>query len=129
MTAAQFAKVAKVSKGTVLHWIRKGELPARKIDTKHGPGYEVDMEVWQAQEWLEDFDKLPVGVIVASRILPEDVLAFAKLLYAEGINLRPLEEDGRTAAVEFEYTIRARAAIHAANLFMETVKRFEEDEI
>jgi excisionase family DNA binding protein len=58
MTAAQFAKIAKVSKGTVLHWIRKGELPATQVRTERGPGYEIEMDDAQALEWLAQAGKL-----------------------------------------------------------------------
>lgn len=58
MTAAQFAKIAKVSKGTVLSWIRKGELPANQVRTERGPGYEIDMDDAQALAWLNQSGKL-----------------------------------------------------------------------
>jgi hypothetical protein len=58
MTAAKFAKIAKVSKGTVLHWIRKGELPATQVRTERGPGYEIEMDDAQALEWLSRAGKL-----------------------------------------------------------------------
>jgi hypothetical protein len=58
MTAAQFAKIAKVSKGAVLNWIRKGELPAAQVRTDRGPGYVIDMNEAQALEWLNTAGKL-----------------------------------------------------------------------
>jgi len=58
MTAARFAKIAKVAKGTVLHWIRKGDLPAARVRTPQGPGYEIEMDDAQALAWLNRTGKL-----------------------------------------------------------------------
>lgn len=138
MTTAQFAKIAKVSKGTVLHWIRKGELPATQVRTKRGPGYEIEMDEAQALEWLKRSGK-PIQFLnrrLRSRTkdLLQEVLEnrllfdLASDIYKQEIFLTDLEEYGLTAKIEFDLRIRAFASIEAARVFLNAFADSEEDE-
>lgn len=44
MSPKEAAEQAKVTKMTILKWIKSGRLPAAGVETKHGPGYEIRPE-------------------------------------------------------------------------------------
>ena len=44
MSPKEAAEQAKVTKMTILKWIKSGRLPAETVETKHGPGYEIRPE-------------------------------------------------------------------------------------
>lgn len=137
MTAAQFAKIARVSKGTVLLWIRKGELPATRVLTERGPGYEIEMDEAQALEWLKvsgrcrPFPRMGrrPGPSLADLVF-EDKMTFslACSAYIQGLDLESIANGEDSATTELDLQIRANSAITAAQVFVATYRvRIDED--